>query len=255
MKRRIFTGGMLALVMGVAGCSEPEGGAAREAASEPGPGSDRAGSWVTPPTIDSVERSPSSLMVRGHAAPLGRVVLRGAGETAYAAGADDRGRVELRIQPPTADTLFVVETRDGQDTAPAPQRLLVSRDPAGPVALLAAGTPTRRLDRAGALDVIDSDGRALLASGRAAPGAMVSVAVGGGAATEALTADDGRWSLMLAAAGGAAVDVTVAGRTYRYPGPGLAPTEGFLLEAVEGGWRASWRLSPGSRQSSWFPVG
>ncbi len=247
MKRRIFTGGMLALVIGAAGCSAPEGLTAPEPA--------RSGGWVTPPMIDSVARGPTSLIVRGRAAPMGRVVLRGAGETAYAAGADDQGRVELRIQPPAVDTLFVVETRNGQDAAPAPQRLLVSRDPAGPIALLAAGAPTRRLDRDGALDVVDSDGRALLASGRAAPGTSVSVAVGGGAATEALTGDDGRWSLMLAASGGAPVDITVAGRRYRYPGPGAAPTEGFALEAVEGGWRASRRLSPASRQSSWFPAG
>lgn len=248
MKRRIFTGGMLAIFSGaVAGCSAPE----RAAAPEPG----RAAGWVTPPMIDTVERGPNSLIVRGRAAPQGRVVLRGAGETAYAAGADDRGRVELRIQPPTVDTLFVVETRHGQDAAPAPQSLLVASDPAGPIALLAAGAATRRLDRAGALDVIDSDGRALLASGRAAPGTPVSVAVGGGAATEALTADDGRWSLMLAAPGGAPVEISVAGRLYRYPGPGPGPAEGFALEAVEGGWRASRRLSSASRQSSWFPAG
>jgi len=247
MKRRIFAGGMLALVTGaVAACSAPE----RAAAPEPA----RAAGWVTPPMIDAVERGPNSLIVRGRAAPQGRVVLRGVGETAYAAGADDQGRVELRIQPPTVDTLFVVETRNGQDAAPAPYRMLASRDPAGPIALLAAGAPTRRLDRAGALDVIDSDGRALLASGRAQPGTAVSVSVGSGAATQVLAGEDGRWSLMLAAPGGAAADVTVAGRLYRYPGPGTATSEGLTLEPVESGWRASWGLSPASRQSSWFPA-
>ncbi len=250
MKRRIFAGGVVALITGMAAaCSSPERAAAPEAAS----GSARAGDWVTPPLIDSVERGRGDLIVKGSAAPLGRVVLRGAGETAYAAGADDRGRVELRIQPPAADTLFVVETRTGQDAAPAPQRLLVAKDPAGPIALLAAGAPTRRLDPAGALDVIDGDGQALLASGRAPPGTTVSVAVGGGAAIETRVGEDGRWTLLLDAPGGAATDVTVEGRLYRYPGPGPATSDGFALEAVQGGFRASWRLSASSRQSSWFP--
>ena len=250
MKRRIFVGGIVALITGIAAaCSAPERAAAPEAAS----GADRVGGWVTTPLIDSVERGPGNLIVQGSAAPLGRVVLRGAGETAYAAGADDRGRVELRIQPPAADTLFVVETRTGQDAAPAPQRLLVAKDPAGPIALLAAGAPTRRLDPAGALDVIDGDGEALVASGRAAPGTKVSVLVGGAAAIETLVGKDGRWSLLLDAPGGAATDVTVGGRLYRYPGSGPAISDGFALEAVQGGFRASWRLSAASQQSSWFP--
>jgi len=73
MKRRIFAGGIVALITGIAaGCSGPERAATPEAAA----GSARAGGWVTPPLIDSVERGPNALIVQGSAAPLGRVVLR-----------------------------------------------------------------------------------------------------------------------------------------------------------------------------------
>lgn len=248
MKRPIFASGALvpamALIVGGAGsgCSAPE-----RAAQPPTAGT---GGWVSPPMIESVERGRVSLIVRGGMAPLGRVVLRSAGDTAYAAGADERGRFELRVQPPAADALFIVETRTGQDAAPAPYRMLASRDPAGPIALLAPGAASRRLDPAGPLDVIDSDGRALLASGRTSPGAVATISVGGGPATEARAGADGRWTQTLAAPGNAATDIVVGGRRYFYPGPGDGDP---VLERVQGGWRSSWSLSPGSRQSSWFP--
>lgn len=244
MKRRIFTSSVLALGLIGPGCSAPERVA-------PPPPAGTSG-WVAPPMIETVERRRAGLLVRGRMAPLGRIVLRGPGNTAYAAGADDQGRFELRVAPPAADALFVVEARIGQDAAPSPYRMLASLDPAGPIALLAPGAPSRRLDPAGALDVVDSDGRALLASGRARPGTAVTISVGGGGVTQARAGADGRWTLMLAAPGDAPTDIVVAGRRYGYPGSGPAG-DGLVVERLEGGWRSSWSLSSASRQTSWFP--
>lgn len=212
------------------------------------------GGWIAPPRIEVVERRADAVLVRGRVAPLGRVVLRGAGNTAFAAGADETGRFEVRMPTLGTDSLFVAETRNGQDATPAPYRLLIARDAGGPIALLSPGAPSRRLDAAGPLDVIDSDGRRLLASGRASPGAVLSVAVAGAPSTQVIAGPDGRWSLALAASGAGPAAVQVEGRTYAYPGPG-GGDEGPVLEQAGAGWRSTWTVSSSARQSSWFPVG
>lgn len=251
MKRRIFAICMTALAVlgGVAACSPAPEGRAPEAQLGAG--------WVSPPQIESVERTASGLSVRGRAAPQGRVVLRAAGGTAYAVGADANGRFDLQVRSPANDTLFMVETQDGQDASPAPYQMLVSRDPAGPTALLSPGAPTRRLDPAGPLDVVDSDGHALLASGRAAPGSTVAVSVAGRDPVQAHVGADGRWSLALTSEGAGAAEIVVAGRRYAYPGPVMGSGSGGGLAMVSNpqGWSVSWPVEPRSRQGSWFPAG
>jgi hypothetical protein len=253
MKRRIFAIGMTALAVlgGVGACSPAPEGRAPAPQDSAGPG------WVTPPQIESVQRTASGLSVRGRAAPQGRVVLRAVGGTAYAVGADAGGRFDLQVRAPANDTLFMVETQNGQDASPAPYQMLVSRDPTGPAALLGPGAPTRRLDRAGPLDVVDSDGHALLASGRATPGSAVAVSVAGRRPVEARAGADGRWSLTLTTDGAGAAEIIVAGRRYNYPGPVLGNASGGGLAIVSNpqGWSVSWPVEPRSRQGSWFPAG
>jgi len=251
MKRRIFVIGMTALtaLCGAAACSPAPEGRAPEAQLGAG--------WVKPPQIETVERTGSGLSVRGRAAPQGRVVLRAAGGTAYAVGADANGRFDLQVRSPANDTLFMVETQDGQDASPAPYQMLVSRDPAGPTALLSPGAPTRRLDPAGPLDVVDSDGHALLASGRAAPGSSVAVSVAGREPVQVRVGADGRWRLALTSEGAGAAEIVVAGRRYAYPGPALGRGggEGLAMVSNPQGWSVSWPVEPRSRQGSWFPAG
>ena len=208
-----------------------------------------ASGWVTPPMIETVERGANGLRVRGGAAPGGRVVLRDEGGVASAISADDAGQFEIRIAAPAQDTLFIVETQVGEDTAPAPYRLLVARDPAGPVALIGPGGATRRLDPAGGLDVIDSDGRALVASGRAAAGTQVAIGVGGQSST-VVAGPDGRWSLTLPP--GTASSVGVDQQTFVWPTE-VPDAEGRLTPAP-GGWWFTWQVSPTSSQASWFPA-
>lgn len=242
MKRRIASTLSAPLAVAVAlfvsGCvkqAQPEG----EAPPETG--------WVMSPEIDQVAAAGRELIVRGQAAALGRVVVSGAGGLAYAVGADADGRFELRVPRPARDTLFVVEARVGQEGFPAPYRLLIGADPEAPIALLAIGAPTQRLDAAPGLDAVDTDGRAALVSGRAEPGAQVVIE---GTVQRTVTADEaGRWRL--AGSGDGAAPITVAGRSYA-PTPGGASTPD-TLERAGAGWRIAWSGSGGGRQSTWFP--
>ena len=238
MKRRIASTVAAAAGLLAAGCGSPEQPEA-EATPEI--------SWVMPPEIDAVAASGRELVVRGQASPLGRVVVSGAGDLAYAVGADAEGRFELRVPRPVQDTLFQVEARVGQEGFPAPYRLLVGADPQAPIALLAIGAPTQRLDPGPGLDAVDSDGRAAFVSGRAAPRAQVLIE-GEGARTVS-TDDAGRWRLAGAGAGG--TPIRIGGVTYR-PAPGAAAAPGMLERAGEG-WRIDWTSPGGGRQSTWFP--
>lgn len=232
-----------ATLMALAACSAP---ALQPAQAEPG-----ASAWVTTPMIQAAVRTPEGLMLRGMTAPSGRVVVRGSAGVAYATNADGQGRFVLRIGPVATDTLFVVETQNGQEAAPAPYRLLLTRDPAGPIALLAPGGPSRRLDQTGPLDVIDSDGRALLVSGRGVPGGTASVATNGGAARDLRTGPDGRW---VAPMDVASAEITVGGRRYVRPVMSGAPGETpLVVSTMSGGRLVVWSTSREVAQSSWFP--
>lgn len=227
-----------ALALGVAACGQPAP-PAEEAAPISG--------WIMPPAIDAVAASGADLMISGHAAPQGRVVVSGAGGLAYAAGADAEGRFELRVPRPAQDTLFVVEARAGEIGLPAPYRLLIGSDPQAPIALLAIGAPTRRLDPAPSLDAVDSDGRAAFLSGRAPSGRAVVV---GGAADRPVVADaEGRWRLT--GVGDGAADVVVDGARYSPLPIGGGPPG--VLERAGTGWRIVWVSPGGGRQTTWFP--
>lgn len=238
MKRPIASTlvGMAALA--TAGCGEQAAPQA-EAAPESG--------WVMSPEIDTVATDGRELIVRGHAAPRGRVVVSGAGDLAYAVGADDAGVFELRVPRPARDTLFVVEARVGQEGFPAPYRLLIGADPHAPIALLAVGAPTQRLDGGMGLDAVDTDGRAALVSGRAPPD--TEVVIEGSVERTAKADEAGRWRL--AGSGDGTTPIRVGGVGYS-PQPGGA-SQSDVLQRAGGGWRIAWSTPGGGRQSTWFP--
>lgn len=250
MKRSIFlslTPFVLAGVFAVAGCGRTPD------RTVPAPGSES--DWTATPTILQAMRGPKGLQLTGVTAPGGRVVLRGGNTPAVATGSDQAGRFSLTLSTPAADTVFAVESQRGEQAAPAPYALLVGHDPSGPIVMVADGAPSRRLDGDGVLDAIDSDGRALLAAGRAAP--QSSVTIRAGDRTIAAVADaDGRWSAILTPEGAAPMTVSIGDRRYDYPGPGAAPAadkSGIGLEPVGHGRRAVWRPGAGAWRSSWFP--
>lgn len=203
--------------------------------------------WVMPPVIDTVAGPGAELIVTGHAAPIGRVVVKGAGDLAYAVGADEAGRFELRVPRPAQDTLFTVEARLGQTAYPAPYRLLIGGDASAPIALLTIGAPTIRLDPGPSLDAVDSDGRAAFLSGRATEGRAVTVR---GIAQRTAVADaQGRWRM--AGAGDGTIPITVDGTAYApTPSPGGAENR---LERAGNGWWIAWSSPEGGRQWTWFP--
>ncbi len=239
MKRPIVQTLIFAAALIVAACGERPAPAASQAPANNG--------WVMPPVIDAVTPAGSDLKLSGHASPLGRVVISGPGNQAYAVGADQDGRFDLRIPRPSRDTLFTVEARVGQLGYPAPYRLLVAADPAGPIGLLSVGAPARRLDSAGPLDALDSDGSSSLLSGRGGPDAVVEVEVG--APHTVRTGPDGRWSLALASVRASAIRL---GSVVYAPPSGAALVEG-VLERAGAGWRITWSTPGGGRQTTWFP--
>ena len=238
MKRPIALTLAAAVALLVSACAEQTQPAA-EATRETG--------WVMAPEIDGIAASGRELIVRGQASPLGRVVVSGAGDLAYAVGADAEGRFELRVPRPARDTLFRVEARAGQAGFPAPYRLLIGADPSAPIALLAIGAPTHRLDSGLGLDAVDTDGRAVLVSGRATAGTEVVVE---GSVQRTVMADDKeRWRL--AGSGDGTTPITIDGRAYA-PAPGAVATPDTLHRAGAG-WSIAWSSPGGGRQSTWFP--
>lgn len=213
------------------------------------------GGWTRPPMIRSVRRVQGGLVFSGQAEPGARVVLRSDTGPAHAAAADDQGRFEIRMTAPVGDLLLRPETQVGQDAAPAPERLLIIAGGRGPVAILSAGGPTRRLDRAPALGAVDSDGRMRLVSGLAGPdGAPVEVSAGGeGGPVEPDAA--GRWSLVLTPSPGPD-EIRVGGRAFIWPGEGAGEAVGGTrVERAGTGWRVVWSGPAGGRQTSWLPDG
>ncbi len=251
MKRRIASGvavGLALLVGLVAGCSEPGPVAAP-------PPSGPASHWTAPPQITGVGVTTEGLMVRGIAEPGGRVVLRQDTGAAYAASSDAEGRFEIRMSAPADDLMLIPEAQVGQDSVPAPERLLILRGGDGPIVLLRSGRASLRLDAAPVLGAIDSDGRVLLASGRTGVTSHgVPVSVGDGPVMAVAPDGDGRWTAVLNRAGGGGTTVRVRDAAFAYPGDSRPATGPFSVERAGWGWRVSWRSAAGAPQTTWLPV-
>ena len=249
MKRAIFGRTAVALLACVAGAacspsSTPEPAEPRDAPS--------ATAWTRPPLIRAVRRTSDALVFIGQAEPGARVVLRSDTGPAHAAAADDRGHFEIRMTPPAGDLLLRPETQVGQDSAPSPDLLLIVDGGRGPMAILRAGGPTRRLDRAPALGAVDSDGQLRLASGQAAPGGEPIELQAGGESGRVAPDGTGRWSLVLPPSAGPD-EIRVGGRAFNWPGEGEADA-GFRVERGEAGWRVVWSGPGGGRQTTWLPA-
>ncbi|GAA0623512.1 hypothetical protein GCM10009422_19490 [Brevundimonas kwangchunensis] len=243
MKRAIFAGMLLGASAALAACSD-----APRSADKVDPASQATG-WTQPPEITGVRRGPATLIFSGMAEPGARVVLRNDEGAAFAAAADERGAFEIRMTAPRAHLVLRPETQVGQDAAVSPDRLLILAD--GPIAVLRAGGPTRRLGDSPALGAVDSDGRAALASGQAAEG-VARVAVAAGSELLQVTPDaTGHWSVVLAGAG-AAQSIRVGSTTFAWPGPG-AGTDSLTAERAGEGWRVAWNGPAGARQWTWLP--
>lgn len=244
MKRRIVVA-WAGVALALAGCSAPvERNKGEEARQD--------GGWTASPRISAVVRQGAGLIVRGDAPPGARVVLRGDQDVAFAAGADAAGRFELRVGALPAAMLLTPEVQIGQFPAPGPERLILASDGGDLAALLIEGGASRRLSAGPVLDSVDDDGRGLLVSGRAQPGARVAISADGGVAVEAVADASGRWTAALSGVGDRPMDIMVGEATFAYPGPAGAASLG-VVERSGSGWRLTRALSPSARQTSWFP--
>lgn len=233
---------MLTLAGAASACSNPATG---PAAADKAP--QATSTWVRPPHVDEVARDGAALVVRGTAGAGARVVLRGLDGVAVAANADPSGRFELRLPSVAGNAVLRPEVQVGEDAAPSPETLVVVAGGAGPVALVAVGQPTERLDGRGVLDAVDSDGATILASGRA-EGAPPPVTLGG--ATVRAVQTPGGWRAT--APGGGATSVVIGGQGFDYPGAGSGAS-GFAVERAGAGWRVVVPVLPQGRQSVWLP--
>ncbi|MFK0299176.1 hypothetical protein ACIQTU_08125 [Brevundimonas sp. NPDC090276] len=244
MKRRIVVA-WSGVVLALAGCSAPVERTKGEEARQDG-------GWTASPRIKAIVRQGTGLVVRGDAPPGARVVLRGDQDAAYAAGTDASGRFELRVGAVPTAMLLTPEVQIGQFPASGPEQLILAGDGGDLAALLIEGGASRRLSPGPALDSVDGDGRGLLVSGRARPGARVAVSADGSVAVEAVADAEGRWTATLAGVGDRSADITVDGARFAYPGPAGGAGVG-LIERSGAGWRLTRALSPSARQTSWFP--
>ena len=244
MKRAICIAAATMAFLAVGGCMPEPEQPARDAAGN-------ATGWTRPPQIDAVRRAQSSLIFSGQAEPGARVVLRNDQGAAYAAAADPDGRFEIRMAAPSGALLLRPETQVGQDAAVSPDRLLIIDGGRGPIAILRAGGPTRRLDVAPALGAIDSDAQSLLASGHTgAPGQRVAVSTGADA-VQVESGQGGRWSVLLGPVAPQGL-VRVGGQSFVWPGPGVSAPD-MQVERAGEGWRIGWVGSRGARQWTWLP--
>lgn len=239
MKRRIIV--LIALAAMTAACSDAHPGSTDPAEAQP------TSAWVQPPHIDAVARDRGVIVVRGAAGPNARVVLRAGDGAAVAATADATGRFELRLPVLQGDVFLRPEVQVGEDAAASPETLIVVQGGAGPIALVASGRPTIRLDAHGLLDAVDHDGKTLAASGRAV-GGLPSVSVDGVKAQVSPTGAVG-WVALSADATPNSIDV--GGRVFTLPEMGAGAS--FSVERAGDGWRLTLPVAPQGRQTTWLP--
>lgn len=206
------------------------------------------------PQIETVELSGRQAVITGSAAASARVLLRGDEGETYAVVVDDRGHFDLSITLPDDSVVLTPEVQQGQDTVKGPQRLVILPD-AGLAVIQTDGGGSQRLTPAPLLDAIDSDGQAIVASGRGRPGDVVRILVPGRYETTVKVGDDRRWSTGLAGMQDQGFTLVVNDRTFAYPGAeaGLDKEKVNRIEEVEGGWRLTRRLGRQAFMTSWFP--
>ena len=239
MKRQIIV--VMAVGLTIAACSDDR---RRATSSDDAP---KPSAWVQPPHIDGLRRDGGAILVRGAAGPGARVVLRGADGAAVAATADAAGRFELRLPPLDGDVLLRPEVQVGEDAAVSPETLVVIRGGAGPVALVAAGQPTVRLDAHGVLDAVDFDGKTLAASGHA-PNGPPTVSIDGAKARVSSVGGE-QWRALSADSGTQSVDV--GGRVFTLPD--MDGGASFSVERAGAGWKLTLPIAPQGRQTTWLP--
>lgn len=240
------TGLMIATGLGLAACTPAQDGNAGKTQGDSAPSA-----WNQTPVIEAAQVAGREVRLSGSAQPGARIVLRSAAGAAYAAVAGDDGRFDIRMEAPAQDLWLKPETQVGQDAAASPDTLLVPAGGQGPIAVLRAGGPTRRLDRAPALGAIDSDGQARRLAGQTAQGTQTLPVTVGEVSVRAFPDADGYWNVVLGPE--ASGDRIVIGdQVFVWPGQGDAGGQTPRRERAGDGWRVVW-TERGALQTAWLP--
>ena len=179
--------------------------------------------WIMPPSVTELRRDGTELVVSGQADPGGRVVLRTPAGRAYAAVADTGGLFEVRLT--AVDGLVLTpEAQLGQQAVPAPGRLVILDAASGSAVLLSPGGISRRLGESPLLSSVDHDGRAVILSGHAAPGANVRVEVPGRGPTQVQADAAGHWRIGMD--GSPPSEVRVEGQVFAVPALSVSGVDG-----------------------------
>jgi hypothetical protein len=254
---RLGRGGLAALAAGllVAGCGGDE--ATPRTSAGPVAEAEVAGAgsgWIMPPAVTGVTGDGTELVVAGQADPGGRVVLRTPEGRAYAAVADAAGAFEVRLTAVNGMVL-TPEAQLGQETVPAPERLLIMDAIRGTAVLLSPGGGSRRLGAAPLLSSVDFDGRAVILSGHAAPDSQVGVEIPGRGPVQIKADAVGRWRIGLD--GAVPSEVRVEGRAFAIPAlsvDAVSPGSAAILRVErDDGDLLKWYAPDGAPQTSWLP--
>lgn len=244
----------LALALLVAACGGDEAGTAAAGGALADTQVAGAGAgWIMPPSVTGLRRDGAELVVSGQADPGGRVVLRTPAGRAYAAVADTEGLFEVRLSAVNG-LVLTPEAQLGQETVPAPDRVMILDAERGTAVLLSPGGTSRRLGEGPLLSSVDHDGRAVILSGRATPGQDVSVDVPGRGPIQVQADAQGHWRIGMD--GSPPSEVRVDGQAFAIPalsvdrsGPASAITR---LERADG-FYLRWQAPDGAPQTSWLP--
>lgn len=210
--------------------------------------------WIMPPSVTGLRRDGTELVVSGQADPGGRVVLRTPAGRAYAAVADAAGLFEVRLT--AIDGLVLTpEAQLGQESVPAPGRMVILDAASGSAVLLSPGGTSRRLGEGPLLSSVDHDGRAVILSGHAAPGANVRVEVPGRGPIQVQADAAGQWRIGMD--GGPPSEVRVQGQVFSVPAMSVDSGDGAASAITrlerEDGFLLKWQAPDGAPQTSWLP--
>ncbi len=243
----------LALGMLVAACSSQETGPAAGGDVADAQVAGAGSGWIMPPSVTGLRRDGTELVVSGQADPGGRVVLRTPAGRAYAAVADAQGLFEVRLT--AVDGLVLApEAQLGQESVPAPGRMVILDAARGSAVLLSPGGTSRRLGEGPVLSSVDHDGRAVILSGHAAPGANVRVEVPGRGPIQVQADAAGQWRIGMD--GSPPSEVRVEGQVFAVPA--LSVDGGDNASAItrverKDGVLLKWQAPDGAPQASWLP--
>lgn len=231
---------VMMLALPLAGCGSDAG--------ERNPQGEASVGWPQPPSVSNVAWNGNLAGLSGVAAPSARVVFSGERGEAYAVTADQEGHFKLWIEVPQSGLLLNPRVQVGQVGVEGQGVLFLASDPKPVAAILFSGEGAYRLDGNGPLDSVDSDGSAMIITGRKTSDRAISLNVGG-QNIPVVANEDGRWAVV-ATSGSGPVNIVLDGVTYRFEVSAKQAEPRFHSES---GWVIRRNVGGEAVQTTWLP--